>query len=48
MAQTGLDEMGRAGPLCPGTSDIDLFRYCFVAVNPQVAHRAFDVRVAEQ
>src|SRR5664279_3855379 len=28
MAQTGRLKVGRACPLCPGISDINLFRYC--------------------
>jgi hypothetical protein len=28
MAQTGHLKVGRACPLCPGISDINLFRYC--------------------
>ena len=50
MAQTGLFEVGRAGLLCLGGSDVDLFRYCqrVVDLNPQVAHRTFDFGVAER
>jgi hypothetical protein len=28
LAQTGGSRTGRARPLCPGTSDINSFRYC--------------------
>ena len=28
LAQTGGPTMGRACPLCPGISDVNLFRYC--------------------
>jgi hypothetical protein len=28
LAQTGHLKLGRACPLCPGISDINLFRYC--------------------
>ena len=41
---------GRACPLCPGTSDVNLFgnRRRVVHPDPKIAHRAFDFRVSEQ
>ena len=41
---------GRACPLCPGRSDINLFRYreCVVYFDPEIAHCALDLRVTEQ
>jgi hypothetical protein len=37
--------MGRAWPLCPGTSDVNLFRYCdrIVDLNAKIAHRTLDL-----
>jgi hypothetical protein len=42
--------MGRACPLCPGDSDINLFgnRERVVHLDAEIAHRAFDLGVAEQ
>src|SRR5690242_5572427 len=42
--------MGRARPLCPGTSDINLFRYRerVIDLNAEVANRTFDLGVTEQ
>ena len=41
---------GRAVPLCPGRSDVDLFRdgESVVDLNPQIAHGALDLLVAQQ
>ena len=41
---------GRACPLCPGISDINLFRYCqsIIHFDPEISDRAFDLGVAEQ
>jgi hypothetical protein len=41
---------GRAWPLCPGRSDINLFRYgeCVVYLDPEITDSALDLRVAEQ
>src|SRR5262245_19683425 len=41
---------GRACPLCPGTSDINLFCYHerVVDLNTEIAYGALDFRVAEQ
>jgi hypothetical protein len=43
-------KLGRALPLCPGTSDVDLFSYCqgIVDLDAKVTHGAFDLRMAEQ
>ena len=43
-------EAGRAGLLCPGSSDIDLLGDCenVVDLNPEIANRAFNLRVAER
>jgi hypothetical protein len=42
--------MGRASPLCPGRSDINLFRYRerVIYLDPEIAHRALDLCVTEQ
>jgi len=42
--------MGRAGQLCPGSSDVDLPRYSesVVDLNAEIAHGALDLRMAEQ
>jgi len=42
--------MGRAYPLCPGISDISLFRYRerVVDLDAEVADGAFDLRVTER
>jgi len=41
---------GRACPLCPGTSDINLFRYCqrIIDLDAEIPDGAFDFGVAEQ
>jgi len=41
---------GRACPLCPGTSDINLFRYCqgVIYFDAQVSDRAFDLGMPKQ
>jgi hypothetical protein len=43
-------ESGRECPLCPGISDINLFRYCqsIIHFDPEIPDRAFDLGVAEQ
>ena len=43
-------ETGRAGLLCPGSSDIDLLgnRESVVDLNPEIPDRAFDLGVAKQ
>ena len=50
LAQTGGQRSGRACPLCPGISDINLFRYCqsIVYFDPEISDRAFDLGVAQQ
>jgi hypothetical protein len=50
MAQTGGWRLGRACPLCPGISDINLFCYCqsIVYFDPEISDRAFDLGVAKQ
>ena len=42
--------MGRACPLCPGISDINLFRYCegIIYFDAEVSDRAFDLGMSEQ
>ena len=42
--------MGRAGPLCPGISDVNLFRYGqgIIYFDTQISHRAFDLGVVEK
>ena len=42
--------LGRACPLCPGISDVDLFRYreSVVDLNAEVSDGAFDFGVTEQ
>jgi len=49
-AQTGCWRLGRACPLCPGISDINLFRYCqrIVHFDAQISNGAFDLGVAKQ
>jgi hypothetical protein len=49
-AQTGGRRLGRACPLCPGFSDINLFRYCqcIVYFDPEISDRAFDLGVAKE
>jgi len=43
-------ETGRACPLCPGTSDIDLLSYGegIIYLDAEIPHSAFDLRMAEQ
>jgi hypothetical protein len=50
MAQTGCWKSGRACPLCPGISDINLFRYCqgIIHFDAQISNGAFDLGVAKQ
>ena len=42
--------MGRAGPLCPGSSDVNLFRYGegIIDLDAEIAHGALDLGMAEQ
>ena len=41
---------GRACLLCPGISDINLFRYCegIIDLDAEISHRAFDLGMSEQ
>src|SRR5439155_26841953 len=50
LAQTGGWNQGRACPLCPGTSDINLFCYCqsIIHFDAEISNRAFDLGVAKQ
>ena len=50
MAQSGGWRVGRACPLCPGISDINLFRYCqsVVDFDAEIPDRAFDLGMPEQ
>jgi hypothetical protein len=49
MARSCRSKRGRAGLLCPGSSDINLFRYGqgIVYVDPEVPDHAFNLSVAE-
>jgi hypothetical protein len=49
MAQSGRWRSGRARPLCPGISDINLFRYCqsIVYFDAKIPDRAFDFGMAK-
>jgi hypothetical protein len=42
--------VGRACPLCPGISDINLFRYCqrIIDLDAEVSDRAFDLGMSKQ
>ena len=50
MAHSGGWWVGRACPLCPGISDINLFRYCqsIIYLDTEISHRAFNRGVAKQ
>lgn len=50
MARSGRWERGRACPLCPPSSDVDLLCYCkrVVHFNAEVAHGALDLGVPQQ
>jgi hypothetical protein len=50
LAQTGHLKVGRACPLCPGISDINLFRYrqSVIDFNAEIPDRAFDFGMPEQ
>jgi hypothetical protein len=49
-ARVYLEQEGGACLLCPGISDVNLFRYCKRVINfdAQIANGAFDLGVAEQ
>ena len=42
--------MGRACPLCPGISDVNLFRYCegVIDLDAEIPDRTLDLGVPEQ
>jgi hypothetical protein len=48
-APSGGWRTGRACPLCPGISDIDLLRYCqgVIDLNAEVSDRVFDFGMPE-
>ena len=48
-ALTCQEERGRAGLLCPGSSDVDLFGYgkSIIDLNAEVAHRALNLLVPQ-
>ena len=50
MARFCRERLGRACPLCPGISDVDLFRYRkrVIDLNAEVSDGAFDFCVSEQ
>jgi hypothetical protein len=50
LAQTGGERLGKACPLCPGISDINLFRDCegIIDFDAEVSDRAFYLCVSEQ
>ena len=50
MARFCRERTGRACLLCPGISDVDLFRYRegIIHLNAKVSDGAFDLGVAEQ
>ena len=49
MARFCRERLGRACLLCPGISDVDLFRYLqgIIYLNAEVSDGAFDLGVAE-
>jgi hypothetical protein len=50
LAQTGGRRAGRACPLCPGISDINLFGYCegVIDLDAEISDGAFDLGMPEQ
>ena len=50
MAPSGGWTVGRACPLCPGISDINLFRYCqgVIDLDAEIPDRTFDLGMPEQ
>jgi hypothetical protein len=42
-------EVGRACPLCPGISDVNLFRYCqrVIDLDAEISDRAFDLGMSK-
>jgi hypothetical protein len=49
MAQIGGWRTGRARPLCPGISDVNLFRYCegVIYLDAEISHGAFNLGMSE-
>jgi hypothetical protein len=49
-ARSGGEGAGRACPLCPGISDVDLLgdRESVIHLNPEIPDCAFNLRMAEQ
>jgi hypothetical protein len=47
LAQSGVWRVGRACPLCPGISDINLFRHCWgvIDLDAEIPDCAFDLRM---
>jgi len=50
MARSYRCVLGRACPLCPGISDVHLFRYCqgVIYLDAEISDSAFYFRVTEQ
>jgi hypothetical protein len=50
LAQTGGWRSGRVCPLCPVSSDINLFRYCegIIYFDAEISDRAFDLGMSEK
>ena len=50
MARLRRMKRGKASPLCPCSSDVDLFRdgESIIDLNPEIADSAFDLGVTEQ
>ena len=50
LAQSGGWRVGRACPLCPGISDVNLFGYCqgVIYFDAQVSDRAFDLGMPKE
>ena len=48
-SSSNIECAGRAGLLCPGNSDVDLFRYGqrIIYIDPEVPNRAFNFSMAE-
>ena len=49
MAQSCRSEAGRACPLCPGNSDVNLFRYGqgIIDFDTEISNGAFDLGVSK-
>jgi hypothetical protein len=50
LARSCRSRVGRACPLCPGTSDVDLLSYGerIIYLDAEIAHSALDLRMAEE